>query len=383
MIRFGLVNILFALLSYQVKGQCPTATQIQNSNRTINAPDSCSVTANVNQGLWPGTQTLTINAGGILTIDGNLSIYDNVVVNGKLYVTGDFSVVAGQITVNPGGELIITGSILGIAGDMVIDGTMTVGGSFTNLGGDVTIDGDVTVDGDFFTAGGTVTVDGDMDVGGDFTNFGDSSDVGGDGTLDVDGTTNGDTGGLPVEWLTLDARAIDNMIEVTWSTAQEIGNDFFTIEKSVNGIDLQQIGSVKGAGYIVEPIDYSFIDKHPYFGRSYYRIRQTDFNGQTDVSWAVSAVYDPFSLNKKIGLRIYPNPAHDELLVNIISHQQPEKLHIQILDLNGRVFLNDVISIEREHTFSLDLRELNLSRGMYILKIQATGDFYTERLMIE
>ena len=339
-----LFTITFLFLSHWIHAQCPTAANIQQNSPTVNTPDSCVVSSDVNQGLWFGTQTLTINSGGILTIDGNMNIYDNVVVNGKLYVTGNFNAIfPAQVTINPGGEVIIGGNVIGIGGDMTIDGSMTVDGDLTNIGGD----------------------------------------VGGSGDLDVGGTITGDTGGLPVEWLDIEAIAYEGKIKINWSTAQEIGNDYFTVERSINGFDFEPLDEIQGAGYSIELQNYSFIDTQPYVGLAYYRIRQTDYDGQSDVSSVVAIVFDPFKLEGENQITVYPNPVHDELNIYFNSVQKTENAHILIMDLSGRICLNDYFSVDRYRLIKLDIDRLTIARGFYILKIHSEENIYSSRILIE
>ncbi len=67
---------------------------------------------------------------------------------------------------------------------------------------------------------------------------------------------------------------------LTFSTASETNNDYFTIERSVDGRNFEAIGEIKGAGNSSEELTYEFIDDSPLLGINYYRIKQTDFDGQ-------------------------------------------------------------------------------------------------------
>ena len=91
--------------------------------------------------------------------------------------------------------------------------------------------------------------------------------------------------GLPVEWLSFDAALVDQNVNLSWSTAAEENNRGFYVERSQDAEIWEELGFVEGAGTTEEIRDYSFIvDRTPSIGYNYYRIRQVDYNGDTDYS---------------------------------------------------------------------------------------------------
>ena len=84
---------------------------------------------------------------------------------------------------------------------------------------------------------------------------------------------------LPVEIINFNATSDNDHIDLTWSTASENNNDYFTIEKSNDGINFESLANIDGAGNSNTLINYSYIDKNPFEGLNYYRLKQTDFNG--------------------------------------------------------------------------------------------------------
>jgi Secretion system C-terminal sorting domain len=94
---------------------------------------------------------------------------------------------------------------------------------------------------------------------------------------------------------------------ITFTTASEINNAGFDIERSSDGFDFQKIGWVDGHGSTSEEKHYTFIDTKPLPGMNYYRLRQMDYDGRFEYSHIVSV--------EKIsdGVYLYPNPASDIL----------------------------------------------------------------------
>jgi len=156
---------------------------------------------------------------------------------------------------------------------------------------------------------------------------------------------------LPVEIGSLKANLRDDVTELSWNTFSEVNNDGFEIQKSANAKDWDKIGFVKGYGNSLVEQQYQFIDKKPFPGNSYYRLKQLDTDGQFTYSEIVE-------VNFKGALgRVY---ASNSLLIfeGIILGQ-----NIQIYDLSGRLIYN-----ERLKDNTLDVS--HLMEGMYILKMK-------------
>lgn len=84
---------------------------------------------------------------------------------------------------------------------------------------------------------------------------------------------------LPISLLEYDISYSENNILVEWITTMEINNDYFTVEKSTDGVNWDKIGIVLGNNSIINR-KYNFIDKEPCSGYNYYRLSQTDFDGE-------------------------------------------------------------------------------------------------------
>lgn len=94
---------------------------------------------------------------------------------------------------------------------------------------------------------------------------------------------------LPIELVSFKSNCENDKQKLHWLTASEMNNDFFTIERSEDGINFRDIGTVNGNGTTTHVHQYSFIDPQPVLSTSYYRLRQTDYNGQTSASSIIVA----------------------------------------------------------------------------------------------
>ena len=87
---------------------------------------------------------------------------------------------------------------------------------------------------------------------------------------------------LPIELLSNTATCDGSNVVIEWSTASETNNNFFTIEKSTDGINFIAIGTVSGAGTSSSTLNYSFTDNNTLAGTIYYRLRQTNYDGNSE-----------------------------------------------------------------------------------------------------
>lgn len=185
-------------------------------------------------------------------------------------------------------------------------------------------------------------------------------------------TKNEATSPLPIELLSFDARPLTDQVVVNWKTAMEVNNDFFTVERSADGVHWETITTVRGAGNSTSPLTYSVADDDPLTGISYYRLTQTDYDGTTSTFKMVAVQIDP----KKTGIRIYPNPAVNEF---VVEGQDVKSNDITIFSsLWGEVAL--LPSQEQSNKVTYDVSAL--PNGIYYLKVTTDGKAQTQRLVV-
>lgn len=115
---------------------------------------------------------------------------------------------------------------------------------------------------------------------------------------------------LPVELVRFEVYPVATEgVHVTWQTLTETNNDYFTIERSLDGMAWHEVAEVDGAGNSNVLISYRTVDHEPLKGISYYRLKQTDFDGQYDYS-------DIQYINMSGSPTTYfPNPVTDRLTI--------------------------------------------------------------------
>lgn len=178
---------------------------------------------------------------------------------------------------------------------------------------------------------------------------------------------------LPVELIYFDAEAQNNFTTLlSWETATEINNDFFTVERSLDGINFETITEVAGAGYSSVPRAYQTIDEEPFRGLNYYRLKQTDFDGQYSYS-AIRPVW--FSESDKVNVLLYPNPADEILIIQIDKVNENDKL--SLYNALGQQVLNQSLRNAQQ----IDIRYL--SRGVYFLHLTIRNETVVEQLVFK
>lgn len=118
---------------------------------------------------------------------------------------------------------------------------------------------------------------------------------------------------LPIELLSFTGEKKDGYNELKWSTSTELNNDYFTLEKTIDGSNYSELGIVDGAGNSTEIRNYSMLDVSPSNEINYYRLKQTDFNGEFSYSSIVS-----------INNRISDNNKEISFMTNILGQEVNE-----------------------------------------------------------
>lgn len=183
---------------------------------------------------------------------------------------------------------------------------------------------------------------------------------------------------LPIELLDFSAILKNGAVEVSWSTASELNNDFFTIERTDNLEHFEKIIEVKGSGTTRVRSNYHANDDAPLPGRSFYRLKQTDFDGRSSYS-DVREIYNqqPFQV------LIYPNPATDGVVtLEVKGGQALMSLPISLVTANGRSVFEAEYMLDAKGYLkgAIDLKEL--PSGLYIIDIK-TREGLKKKILIQ
>ncbi len=203
-----------------------------------------------------------------------------------------------------------------------------------------------------------------------------------------DGTFNGPnclpetpqcTASLPVELVYFSAAMTDkNDVKLTWQTASEMNNDYFTVENSNDGKHFSEVGKVKGSGNSTTLLSYSYIDHNSLRGISYYRLKQTDFNGEYAYSGIVA-------VNNKnaVPFSVFPNPSNGESYLTVEPSLTEEEFQITVFNNFGqKIYAKDVLPASGNTVIALNEINKKLLRGIYLVNICSKGKIYSDKLFV-
>jgi hypothetical protein len=199
------------------------------------------------------------------------------------------------------------------------------------------------------------------------------------------------SGSIPVELTSFSANVSDGNVVLNWTTSTELNNSGFEIQKgsytltSLSVTDWETIGLVNGNGTTTEKSFYSFVDKNPSQGKSYYRLKQIDFDGSYEFSNIVEV---DFSLPIKFSLeQNYPNPFNPSTKIKYsipsfaLSGVEDSRVILKVFGVLG----NEVATLVDEEkpigTYEINWNAANLPSGVYVYKLQS-GSFVETKKMI-
>lgn len=165
---------------------------------------------------------------------------------------------------------------------------------------------------------------------------------------------------LPVELMEFSVVLNENKeVEIKWTTATESNNDFFNVERSIDGRNWDVVETINGVGNSTLSTNYKVVDKMPLLGVSYYRLEQTDMDGQKQYSRIETVLFE-----NKNSIIAFPNPMED--LLQIEFEKETPELFLEIIDRNGKkVLQNELNYLDR-----LEVDVSMLPSGLYFLKIK-------------
>ncbi|PKP12172.1 MAG: hypothetical protein CVU09_01375 [Bacteroidetes bacterium HGW-Bacteroidetes-4] len=189
---------------------------------------------------------------------------------------------------------------------------------------------------------------------------------------------------LPVIWLSFYAKANLTNVALAWATASEKDNDYFEVERSLDGIEFTAIGRVYGAGNTMVQKNYNFTDDYPLTGTAYYRLKQVDFNGEYDYSKTIAVYFEGSQVFDDNSVAIYPNPFKDgDLTLELKSVPGNTPVTIKVTSLTGHtVYLVKLNAPEHHKVNLIPMAMDRLPQGIYFINISTEKKTITKRLVV-
>jgi len=184
---------------------------------------------------------------------------------------------------------------------------------------------------------------------------------------------------LSVELLSFDANNYQgNKAKLSWSTASEANNNYFTLERSYDGNSYSTLGSVEGAGNSNEINKYELIDHEPVLGANYYRLRQTDYDGNSTHSRVQTVVFDELH---DFNFSVSPNPVGNELLTINFNGIENNEIEIAVYDISGAITYSTISKFDDKGKSNLSFPN-NLKSGCYFIRALSGEKSVTQKLIV-
>lgn len=181
---------------------------------------------------------------------------------------------------------------------------------------------------------------------------------------------------LPVELTSFEAKEAKEGVQLNWTTASEINNSYFTVERSTDGKNFTAIGEVTGAGDSYESIDYQFMDTRVAELDSeiaYYRLMQTDFDGRTNYSEVVN-----LSLKDHQNTTITNLFLEGEMTKIQVNSNSDQTAKIGIFDVSGKLVKTQSVFLH-EGQNNLDIQHEIERGGIYFYSLTCSSGIVTKK----
>lgn len=291
---------------------------------------------------------IIIENGHTVTIDENGSFNGDIIVNGELSI--EYARLRmdadSRVAVNEGGGITFSPP----------EPASFFGYDYTNATGYITIGTVIPVLGGYLGSG--IPIDGGNPKGttiGGGSHFGPGADA-----------------LLPIDLISFDAQLNEaSQVAITWATASEENNDFFAIERSIDGQNFFTLDTIKGAGNSNSLLEYEYVDKYPVAGTNYYRLKQTDYDGKFEY-FKIASVYNETVQAEFSVISLGPNPYKDHFEVNFVSGDNND-VHLKLMDMQGKTIFSKSLETQIGENSYIYYDQANLQPGVYLFTIVQKG----------
>jgi hypothetical protein len=184
---------------------------------------------------------------------------------------------------------------------------------------------------------------------------------------------------LPIKLLSFTAECKNGKAYLQWSTASETNNDFFTLEKTKDGLHFDFVAKIKGAGNSNTIKQYAYFDNLNNNQTVYYRLSQTDYDGTTEYFDLISLNCNTSSNTPLDIVSVYNAQAGNSL--GVFSIPNAGSYLISIIDASGRLIYNNTHHfVEGINQVSFQLNKP--SSGIYFIRLQSENEQISKKFFI-
>ena len=291
--------------------------------------------------------TTTSEIGYSIAVDAASNVYTTGYFSG----TVDFDPGAGTANLTSAGGTDIFMSRLDASGNYVW--ANSIGSTLSDQGRSISVN-----------SSGRIYMTGYFSGTADFDPRAETTNLSNGGGNDIFIASFSETALLPLVFGRFDAAHSEVGVHLTWQTLSEQNTQSFEVQRSATGSNFIPIGSVKAAGNSSFALNYSFTDRVPLSGVSYFRLKQTDNDGRYTYS-KVEAVSTQNYMEKVV---LYPNPVRQKATLQFFLSSS-EQLQYSVLDQNGRILDAKSLHLNKGSN-SVTIPVQDLPKGVYTLRLQ-------------
>jgi hypothetical protein len=184
---------------------------------------------------------------------------------------------------------------------------------------------------------------------------------------------------LPIELARFVGQCDNGSVLITWTTFSEIDNDFFTLERSRNGIDWEIVDVIEGAGNSNVPITYMVNDNQSFGGTSYYRLKDTDIYGKENYSQVIAVTCGNSATDFDL-INAYEVDNSD--LVVEFTAKEFESFEVVLFDISGRIVF-DHAGVAQDGLNKLRLPVQGVAKGIYIVDLHNDSKRFSRKVLMK
>lgn len=184
---------------------------------------------------------------------------------------------------------------------------------------------------------------------------------------------------LPVELISFTGSYEHPVVALNWKTESELNNDYFTLERSASGAQFEEVARIQGAGTTHEAQVYNYVDPSPFPNETYYRLRQTDYDGTSKHSKVIRI---ETGRDKNRRMSVYPNPNKgDEFSITLDNVTRFQVNRVEILSQQNVILASYAPEAEGASEFSFKISR-ELAPGLYIVRITYNNTLESVKLIV-
>jgi len=189
-----------------------------------------------------------------------------------------------------------------------------------------------------------------------------------------------EAGVLPIKLIEFSVIFNVDRVDIKWITSSEVNNEFFTIERSKDALTWEEVIRTNGSGNSNVNIEYVEVDYSPFEGVSYYRLKQTDFDGNFEY---FNIVPVKVGLQKKGEMSLFPNPIQrgEALIINLT--EKSDNVLIVIRNSKGEEYFSKAeIRFEKNQLIAIPISN-DVPAGLYIVTASSENQIYSQKLLVK